>query len=340
MSYLSSDNKGLFNVFYTEKEGSKSWSKPRLFSKHIVSRYNDGPVTFSRKNDTIYYSRNLNVEGRLSGNAYMRNKLGIFYSTREGDDWNIIRGMRINNEWYNITAPYLSPDGKRLYFASDNPEGYGGMDLYYISWTGRYWGEPVNLGPVINTEGNEVYPFINQGGELLFASDGHGGLGGKDIFYTRQTGDSWVEPVHVDAPINSEYDDFGFVSDPLINEGYFSSDRDGTFDIYYFKTILPQIFYSNIQIENQYCFTFSDTGSVLFDTEKLQYVWTIGNSDPIPGAVVEYCFNGPGDYDIRLDIVEKSNGRIVCPKLKYSIKLRDIEQPYIEAPEVCVTGET
>ena len=164
---------------------SQSYSQNvRLFSKSLKTKFNDGPVTFSSKGDTIYYSRNIIVDGKLSELSSVRNKLGIFYAVFDGEEWTKIRELRINNEWYNVTTPWSLRDGKRLYFASDKPGGYGGSDLYYCQWNNDYWDEPVNLGPVINTKGNESYPFMNSAGEFFFSSDGHPGIGGKDIFFS------------------------------------------------------------------------------------------------------------------------------------------------------------
>ena len=129
----------------------------------------------------------------------VRNKLGIFYAVFDGKDWTKIRELRINSEWYNVTTPWISPDGKKLYFASDKPDGYGGSDLYYCQWKHDYWDEPVNLGPVINTKGNESYPFMNAAGEFFFSSDGHPGIGGKDIFFSRLSDSTWIEPVCLDC---------------------------------------------------------------------------------------------------------------------------------------------
>ncbi|HDZ42136.1 MAG TPA: PKD domain-containing protein [Bacteroidetes bacterium] len=338
-NYSNSSNRGVFNIFYTEKDFEGNWLKPELFSKEIKTRYNDGPCAFSSGFDTIYFSRNLYVDRTLKNNAPARNKLGIFYSTLKNNEWDNVRAMRINNEWYNLTSPYLSPDGKKLYFASDNPDGHGGLDLYVSDWKGNYWSNPVNLGPVINTEGNEAYPFVNQAGELFFSSDGHGGLGAKDIFFTRLSGDEWISPIHIDSPVNSAYDDFGIIADPLMKEGYFSSNRDGTVDIYHFYTLIPQVFHRSIQKENQYCFVFEDSGSVVIDTNALKYVWAFSDGKSETGSRIIHCFPGPGDYEVRLDIVEKESGRLVCHKLRNIIHLKNFEQPYIDSPDCGMTGE-
>ena len=160
----------VLKMYYADITVAKSPS--RLLSKDLKTKLNDGPATFSRNSDTIYFSRNLVVDGNFKLLSTSRNKLGLFYAIPEAKGWSKPRELRFNTEWFNITMPCLSPDGKRLYFASDKPDGYGGMDIYYTNWKNGYWEDPVNLGPLINTTGNETYPFINETGELFFSSDG------------------------------------------------------------------------------------------------------------------------------------------------------------------------
>ncbi len=337
--YYNQENKGLFKIYYVDTTSSENWQRPRLFSKSLTSHFNDGPVTFNSLGDTIYFSRNQEVGGKLYGNSKLRNNLGIFYAVLSGQKWTKIRDLRINDEWYNVTTPWLSPDGRKLYFASDKPGGYGGSDLYYTEWKGGYWNEPVNLGPQINTEGNEVYPYINPAGELLFSSDGHHGFGGKDIYFSRFSDSAWLKPVLLDEPINSEFDDFGIITDTLMGEGYFSSNRGKSIDIYHFKTIYPQIFYSGIQNENQYCFRFNDDGEIVIDTLNLKYIWDFGDGEKASGRTVSHCYTGPGNYLVKLDIVERSNGRLFFSKLDYSLELRDFQQPYINSPSYGLKGD-
>ncbi len=336
-NYSDSANRGQIKINYIDTTGSRT--KAVLFSKSMTSRFNDGPVTFNRTGDTIYFSRNIRVEGKLKENINIRNRLGVFYSVLDEDEWIRTRELRYNSEWYNITTPSLSPDGKKLYFASDKPDGYGGSDLYYCQWMGDFWDEPVNLGPVINTAGNEAYPFINPAGELFFSSDGHPGLGGKDIFFSRLTDSVWITPVGLSEPINSGSDDFGIVTDTLMNKGYFSSDRGASLDIYEFKTLIPQVLYSNIQKENQYCFIFSDTGLVEVDTINLRYKWNFGDGKDVYGAVVTHCFNGPGRYPVKLDIVERGTENLYFSKLSYTLEIKDFEQPFISSPDASITGD-
>lgn len=339
LNYTTPDGKGPVKIDYIDTTGKVTVSRAELFSKSLETHLNDGPVTFNSKCDTIYYARNLQVGGNLSKLSTTRNKLGIFSAIYDGKNWIKIREMRFNNEYYNISTPWLSPDGKKLYFASDKPDGYGGSDLYYSQWKGDYWSDPVNLGPVINTKGNEAYPYVDSAGELFFSSDGHKGYGGKDIYYSRMKDGKWLTPVLLDPPINSEYDDFGIITDSLINEGYFSSNRGKSIDIYEFKTNIPQIFYTDIQKENQYCFNFSDSGSIAVDTTILEFVWDFGDGQRSSGAVVHHCYQGPGKYNVKLDLYDRATGKLFFSKLSYSLDLKDFEQPYINSPMAVTSGE-
>jgi len=339
INYSGSQKRGNFKINYIEPNNNENWQNAKLFSKNLSTKLNDGLVTFNSGGDTIYYSRNLDVKGKLDVLSSPKNKLGIFTAVLVAGKWTKVRGLRINNEWYNVTAPSLSPDAKRLFFVSDQPGGFGGSDLYYCNWKGDYWGDPLNLGPVINSPGNESYPFVSPSGELFFSSDGHPGLGGKDIFFSRFSGTEWSAPVHLDPPVNSQYDDFGLITDELMNSGYFSSNRNNSIDIFHFTTNLPQILYTDIQRENQYCFMFSDSGSIVIDTANLQYKWYFGDGKTANGATVRHCYSGSGDYNVRLEIVDRGTGKIFFTKLSYNLKLRDYVQPYINSSLVAIAGD-
>ena len=339
VDYSSSQGIGPVKINFVDTSDTRTMKRPGLFSKDITTNYNDGPVTFNSREDTIYYSRNLLVEGNIKELSSNRNKLGIFSAVFESNKWTNIRELRFNTEWYNISTPWISPDGSRLYFASDKPDGYGGTDLYYCRWEGTYWADPENLGPVINTNGNEAYPFINSSGDLFFSSDGHPGYGGKDIFFSRMINKQWQAPVLLPPPINSQFDDFGIITDALMNEGYFSSNRGSSIDIYKFISNFPQVFYNDTQLENQYCFRFTDSGAIDIDTTYLRYMWDFGDGRKASGSVVDHCYDGPGDFNVKLDIVDKYSGILFFNKLKFKLALRDFEQPYINSPDLALAGE-
>jgi outer membrane protein OmpA-like peptidoglycan-associated protein len=340
INYSTFQDKGFYKINYIDTTSEVTWQNARILSKELTSKLNDGPAAFSIHLDTVYFSRNLDVSRKVREISNPRNKLGIFYAIREGNVWSKLREFRINNEYYNVTTPCLSADGKKLYFASDKPGGYGGADLYYSLFKDGYWNDPVNLGPVINTKGNETYPFLNPAGELFFSSDGHEGIGGKDIYFSRFAENTWSTPVLLDAPLNSAKDDFGFISDSLMKEGYFSSNRDGQFDIFHFRTNATQIFYTATQKENKYCYSFSDTGGIIIDTLNLTYVWDFGGGQKSSGSQVTHCFPGAGKYKVRLDLVDKGTGKLFFTKLSYDLEIKDFEQAYISSGNVIVKGDS
>ncbi len=338
-NYSTSQDKGLFKINYVDTLENTSWQSARLLSKSLTTNLNDGPATFNNSSDFVVYTRNLEISKSFRDISSPRNKLGLFSAALVDGKWTKIKELRFNSEWYNFTTPTLSPDGEKLYFASDKPGGYGGLDIYFSYWKGEYWSDPVNLGPVINTSGNEAYPFISSLDELFFSSDGHPGMGGKDIFFSRKNDTIWLTPVRLDPPINSKFDDFGLITDSLIATGYFSTNRNKSMDIFQFKTNIPQIFYTNIQKENQHCFRFSDSGGIKVDTLELKYLWNFGDNKKSSGAVVDHCFPGPGNYSVTLDIIDKSTGNLFFSKLAYNVEIRDYEQPYINSKDVSVKGD-
>ncbi len=204
------------------------------FSKTINSKYHEGPFTFFKGYRKMIFTRN---STRKSKEGVQQLKL--FMATQKGSKWGDITELPFNDNAYSCGHPALSPDNRRLYFSSDMPGGYGGTDLYVIDYKDGVWGTPINLGKAINTEGNELFPFVDVLGDMYFASNGHAGLGGLDIFKMAfRSGLPYGEVQNLGAPINSEKDDFGLIADRLGMKGYFSSNRkNGTADdnIYAFE---------------------------------------------------------------------------------------------------------
>jgi outer membrane protein OmpA-like peptidoglycan-associated protein len=337
--YSAIDNKSYFKMYQVDTTGNRGWQETILLPGEVNSNFNNGPATFNSSGDTVYFSRNQIVEGSLKDISGKGNTLGLFFAVLRDGQWTDVQEMRFNDHAWNVTTPCLSPDGKRLYFASDKPDGVGGSDLYYSEWRNGYWNNPVNLGKEINTEGNEAYPFINGSGELFFSSDGHKGRGGKDIFFTRYADTAWITPVGLDPPVNSPADDFGFIADNITSRGWFSTNRGNMQDIYSFRTLNPQFLYCEEQKENNYCFSFADDGAIEIDPLALQIRWDFGDGKGVQGYIANHCFEGPGLYTVRQDIINRKTGRVVLNKLFMKVDILNPGLPRIKSDDVIEPGK-
>lgn len=219
-----------FNFYYTKKVGSK-YSIPKLFSNELSTKYHEGSTSFSANEQFIYFSRNTGIVD-LNGQA----QLNIYMSRFNKGKWDKPELFQYAGDKYSTGHPSVSEDGKLLFFISNMPGGYGGTDIYYCRKQGFSWGPPINLGPVINTSSNEMFPYISDDQFLYFASSGHIGLGGLDIFKSKFEQNNWLYPINIGYPFNSNKDDFAYIFDHKNNTGLFSSNRNGSDDIFEFKT--------------------------------------------------------------------------------------------------------
>lgn len=232
-------NETFFELFYAELDEEGNLYNPKPFSINVNSQLHEGPVTFSRDFKTMYFTRNNIKKGLRKADSKGVTRLKVYEGKRGSEDWEDIVELPFNSDEYSVAHPTLSANGRNLYFASDMPGGFGGMDLYVVSKSEEgAWGNPVNLGSIINTSANEVFPFIHSSGSLFFSSDGHDTMGGLDLFMANGVDADWREVVNLGSQYNSGYDDLGIVLDPDGTSGYFSSNRNGgngKDDIYRFE---------------------------------------------------------------------------------------------------------
>ncbi len=228
-----------FLALYYSRGKENQFREPEMFAEKLQTRLNDGPVCFNKKGDEIYITRNNIENGRVHKSNDKIVKLKLFMAkSKGGNDWGALEPFPYNNDNYNCAHAAISPDGQRLYFASDMPGTKGGMDLWMCNRQGTGWSKPINMGDTINTRGNELFPTVTEDGTIYFASDGRAGIGGLDIFYTHDLGNGYVQPVNMGYPINSPDDDFNLVYDAKNKIGYFSSNRANRGiddDLYTFK---------------------------------------------------------------------------------------------------------
>jgi outer membrane protein OmpA-like peptidoglycan-associated protein len=340
ITYQNKKKKGLFNIFKVNIDPEVDQQNPKIFSQNLVTPFNDGPVSFSPDGKQVVYSRNMDVHAKAKNMYDLSNNLGVYFAELKDGEWKPIGGFPFNNLDYSITTPCFSPNGQYLYFGSDMPGGFGGADLYRSEQIDGVWGEPVNLGENVNSAGNEVYPYLTAKGDLFFASNGHGGLGKKDIFLTRMSGSGWILPVHLEAPINSVEDDFGFVTDDEFSEGFFSSSRAETDDIYRFHTLIPQLFDCDTMLENNYCFEFWDEQYPDIDSIPVVYEWEFSDGTKKKGLRVEHCLPGAGKHWAKLNIIDNTTNDLFITQSTIEFELEDHIQPYIISKETEIINET
>ncbi len=218
-------------------------SNPQLFASKINTKYHESTSVFTKEGDVMYFTRNNFTKSKLGNDTEGTNRLKLYKSKLEDGVWQKAEELPFNSEEYSVAHPALSADGKTLYFASDMPGTLGLSDIWKVAINeDDTFGEPVNLGNTINTEGRDTFPFVTQSGRLFFASDGHVGLGGLDIFVA--TGDTnTVEVINVGKPVNSTVDDFSLILNEETGEGYFASNRAngvGNDDIYNITPVIPK----------------------------------------------------------------------------------------------------
>lgn len=197
----------------------RSYETPYLFNRDFNTEFHAGPLAFYDNTRKMVFTSTANKTGNDGGRS-----LQLYFGQNINGTWKIGYPFPFNNRNYSITDPWISEDGKVLYFSSDMKGGFGGKDIYKSELINNHWTKPVNLGEMINTHLDEVYPYL-QNSTLYFSSTGHPGLGGLDIFKAEKGPGGFMEPQNLGYPLNTNFDDFGIVVAATGNSGYFSSNR-------------------------------------------------------------------------------------------------------------------
>jgi outer membrane protein OmpA-like peptidoglycan-associated protein len=213
------------NLYVADVE-NRQFKNVQNLSKKLNYKFNDGPASFAKNGTLMAITRNKSHDKSKDKIV----ELQIYLSTLKDGKWSKEEPFIMNNEGYSVGHPCLSEDGKTMYFTSDMPGGYGGTDIYKATANDQgVWSSTIeNLGDKINTEGNELFPFVGENKKTLyFTSDGHFGLGGLDVFSTPISNGFIGTITNLGHPINTKYDDLSFILDKKNIAGYFSSNREG-----------------------------------------------------------------------------------------------------------------
>ena len=236
------DNQPFRNLYSAPIIENDSLGAPRPYSKILNTRGEESSTAFTADGKTIYFTRNNSTKKAFQRDGEGITNLKIFKATLVDSVWTDVVELPINGENFSTAHPSLNSDDSKLYFASDRPGTKGDSDIYVVAIKedGTY-GEPFNLGNEINTEARETFPYISDENILYFASDGHPGLGGLDVFAMNIDNEGSKNVMNVGEPVNSPNDDFGYTIHTESGFGYFASNRDGygNDDIYSFKEDTP-----------------------------------------------------------------------------------------------------
>ncbi len=216
-----------YQLYFTESVADSinanefNYTKTSAFTKSFKGRYHIGPAAFYKNEMAMVFVASAEDETEDG-----HRPLGLHFATYANGEWQRTGSFTHNSKTYSIFDVSINEEGTRLFFTSEMRGGYGGKDIYSSHLENGNWTKPENLGELVNTSKDESFPFIHSSGKLFFSSDGHPGLGGQDIFSVTELGSN-KEPENMGYPINSSYDDFGFVLDEEESTGLFSSNRNG-----------------------------------------------------------------------------------------------------------------
>lgn len=280
--------------FYVSIKVDDQWQPRKPLESPINSSYNEGAQAISPDGRYLFYT--------MCNTDFGYGSCDLYWSKRIGDRWSRPRNMGkpVNSSHWE-SQPSIGPDGKTIYFVSDRPGGYGGMDIWKTEMLEEgVFTEPINLGKVINTIKDDAAPFIHADGRTLyFASEGHLGMGGKDLFFTTLLSDNnWSEPINLGYPINTPADEINILINTTGTTAYFASDKEGGFgglDLYYFEldeSIRPTpVTYIKGKVEDAFTLKPLEATVELIDLNSRQTV-TNTTSDPQTGEFLACIVTG------------------------------------------------
>ncbi len=334
-NYEDEQNNNLYHLFIVKLRPDSSWTKPKIFNSVLNGVFNNGQMWFADNGNTVYLTRNNYNTYKQSKKNRTGNGISIFVAKKNAaGKWGQPKPLPFTSQSnYNTGQPTLSPDGKYLFFVSDMNNGYGKTDIFYSENVNGTWSDPVNMGNKINTPGTEVTPYCHPSGKLYFSSDGLGGSGGLDIFYTIKTKDGWITPVNIGEPYNSAGDDFSYYIAAPDDFGFFASNRSGETDLYradpqypHFDSIVPQK-------ELKYCGTLFERKMMAKDTARFDFTWDMGDGTIEKGKKIQHCFPKPGKYHVVLTVTDKKGLIAEAYKTSYDLNIKPKKQIYISSPD-------
>lgn len=317
-----------------------NFSSTYLLENAINTKYHEGLATFSPDGKTMYFSRESYFENQYEKDPDSKNRfsvLQLFKAKKEGGAWGNVEALSINSDTYSVKNPSLSHDGKTLYFASDMPDGYGLFDIYktQVNSDGSI-GKPENLGQKINTEAQEMFPYISENNTLYFSSNGPLGLGGLDVYHTREVDGKYSPVRNIGIPVNSAADDFAFTINEETGQGFVSSNRfggKGSDDIYIIKKLQPlcDVLVTATITDNKTGAPLAGAAATLFDDQNNRISSKISDG----AGKVEFIIECDSDTNLEVLMDDYESNKIGITRtseeeLNVSLALNPIEKLIVE----------
>lgn len=310
------NNDRFLELHVAEIDSLNQVSRERVLSSRINTRFHEGPISFHPSGNWVVYTRNNIKRGSERKDDTGIQNLKLYIADVRNGKWINEREFPFNDRQHSVGHPSFTSDGKWLYFASDMPGGFGGADIYKVEvLENGSFGQPINLGKDVNTEGQEMFPWISQDGHLFFSSDGLVGFGGLDVFVWLQVNGKFQRVVNCGNQLNSSYDDFALTTTKTGSTGFFASNRPGGHggdDIYSFQQLTP------FQIQKQVRGTTIDenSGAILANTK----VYLIGEDGKVLDSTVTSAI---GSYSFTIE--NTGQFQVVAKQVSYLDKQKSFQ---------------
>ncbi len=325
-SPTDSEGRRLFTIFqYKEKTRQK-----KLFNDVLVSQRHDGPVSFTADFKTMVFSQQ-----RPSGANKDFDPLGLFFAENVDGNWVNVEAFEYNDNYAWLFSPALSPNGRTLFFAANFDDAIGGFDIYRSKLKGDSWSKPENLGPAVNTENNELYPFMHSSGKLYFSSDGFdNNKAGFDLFQTAFIGGKWNQATKLPPPLNSLSNDYHVYFHENYKSGFLTSDRgSGSKEIFTFGTDIPAFESPEPIKKTYYKYKIWDRKLDSVDNNLFRYSWVINDTLEIPGHEIIYKFPQPGTYVCKLNVFDIQLDTLLEGQTVKTLNIKLNHQAVITCPD-------
>ncbi len=325
--------KALVDYYIVDSLKNKGYVKAKKIKNKLNSLMSEGPVSFTSNFEKAYITRNKVFEDK--------SRLFIYETTLENNHWNEPKLLSFINEKYSYGHPSISANGAYIVFSSNMAGGYGGTDLYISYFKDGTWAKPTNLGKPINTEKNEMMPFLHPSGLLYYASDTPGGMGGYDIYSAFYSQFEWKNVKNIGYPFNTSFNDFGLYMNSDFSSGYFSSNRlngKEDDDIYSFSSNENLFKNCDSLRKDNLCRTFFEEGTIPTENSPLVYEWDLGDGTKKRGNEVRHCFSKPGIYNIQLNVVDLISNQILLNEATFEFEIEGIKSAFIQIQDTLITS--